>query len=247
MMSLRQCWGPLLLVAGSLLAIAAVQPPSQGVILTPEEAARQGRALATQIISERPTENGANTGVMTIRRESDNRRTRIPIKFEVITGPDKWLSRYNAGTTVATVIHNDALPNEYQLRTPDGSTKTLSANQANMAFAGSDFSIADLGLEFLHWPDQRLTRKEMKRSRSCNVLTSINPHPVPGGYSEVISWLDIQSTNGILYAEAYDYRGKELKEFTPKKLIHGQLAEMEIYNAQTKSHTTVDFNVDESK
>lgn len=246
MMSLRQYWGLLLLVAGSLLALAPVQPPSQGVTLTPEEAARQGRALATQIISERPTENVINTGVMTIR-DTHNRRTRIPIKFEVITEPNNWLSRYIAGQTVATVVHNDAQPNEYQLRKPDGSTTALTANQANMPFAGSDFSIADLGLEFLHWPDQRLTRKEVKRTRSCNVLTSINPHPVPGGYSQVTSWLDIQSTNGILYAEAYDYQGKILKKFVPKKLIRGQLAEMEIDNVPTDSQTTVDFNLNESK
>lgn len=246
MMSLRQCWGPLLLVAGSLLAIAAVQPPSEGVTLTPEEAARQGRALATQIISERPVENVTNTGVMTIR-DTNDRRTRIPIKFEVITAPDNWLSRYIGGTTVATVFHNDAQPNEYQLRAPDGSTTTLTAHQANTPFAGSDFSIADLGLEFLHWPQQNLTKKEMRRSRSCNVLTSINPHPVPGGYSSVVSWLDIQSTNGILYAEAYDVHGKIFKKFIPKKIIRGQLAEMEIDNVQSDSRTTVDFDVDEPK
>ena len=246
MMSLRQCWRPLPLVAGSLLAIAAVEPPSQGVTLSPEEAARQGHALATQIISERPVENGANTGVMTIR-DTRNKRIRIPIKFEIIAGPDKWLSRYNAGATVATVIHNDAQPNAYQLRAPDGSISTLSANQANTPFAGSDFSIADLGLEFLHWPRQDLTKKEMRRSRSCNVLTSINPNPAPGGYSRVVSWLDIQSTNGIIYAEAYDVQGKKLKEFIPKKVIHGQLAEMEIDNVQTDSRTTVDFDVDKEK
>lgn len=229
-----------------MIAIAAVQPPSQGVTLTPQEAARQGRALATQIISERPVENVTNTGVMTIR-DTHDRRTRIPIKFEVITARNNWLSRYNASTTAATVIHNDALPNEYELRAPDGSTTTLTANQANMPFAGSDFSIADLGLEFLHWPDQRLTNKEMRRSRSCNVLTSINPHPVAGGYSSVVSWLDIESTNGIIYAEAFDLKGKRLKAFIPKKIIHGQLAEMEIDNLQTDSKTTVDFDVDEQK
>lgn len=220
--------------------------PASAIVLTPEQAAHQGRALASQILDEKPLENSTNTGVMTIR-DTRNRRTRIPIKFEIITAPDKWLSRYQGGTTVATVIHDDAEPNEYQLRAPDGSITTLSANQANAPFAGSDFSIADLGLEFLHWPQQDLTKKEMKRSRSCNVLTSINPHPMPGGYSRVVSWLDIQSTNGIIYAEAFDLQGKKLKEFIPKKVIHGQLAEMEIDNVQTDSRTTVDFNVDEAK
>ena len=245
MTSLRQHWRLLPIVA-LLLTTAAVQQPSQGVTLTPEEAARQGHALATQILGEKPPENFINTGVMTIR-DSRNKRTRIPIKFEVITTPSNWLSHYRGGSTVATVIHNGSQPNEYQLRAPDGTTNMLSANQANTPFVGSDFSIADLGLEFLHWPVQNLTKKEMKRSRSCNVLESVNPHPVPGGYSRVVSWLDIQSTNGIIYAEAYDYRGKELKEFIPKKVIHGQLAEMEIDNVQADSRTTVDFDVDKEK
>ena len=237
---------PIFLSFVALLTTAAVQPPSQGVTLTPEEAARQGHDLATHILGEKPPENITNTGVMTIR-DSRNKRTRIPIRFEVITTPNNWLSRYQGATTVATVVHNAAQPNEYQLRTADGSITTLSASQANRPFAASDFSIADLGLEFLHWPQQELTKKEMRRSRSCNVLTSINPHPTPGGYSEVVSWLDIESTNGIIFAEAYDIQGKKLKEFIPKKVIHGQLAEMEIDNVQTDSRTTVDFDVDTGK
>jgi Outer membrane lipoprotein-sorting protein len=218
------------------------QPPPG--TLPPEEAATEGRKLATQILAERPAENVVNTGVMTIRN-SRNKRTRIPIRFDVVATPDnKWISRYQGGETVATVIHDDARPNEYQLRTTDGSTTKLSGSQANIPFAGSDFSIADLGLEFLHWPQQYLVKKEMRRSRSCNVLASVNPNPAPGGYSRVVSWLDIQSTNGIIYAEAYDAQGKKLKEFIPKKVIQGQLAEMEIDNVQTDSRTTVDFDVE---
>jgi len=219
-----------------------IQPPPGA--LAPEEAAKEGRQLVTQILSERPAENAINTGIMTIR-DSKNQRTRIPIRFDIIAAPDnKWISRYQGGKTVATVVHNDSKPNEYQLRTPDGSTTTLSGNQANTPFAGSDFSIADLGLEFLHWPRQYLVKKEMRRSRSCNVLASVNPNPAPGGYSRVVSWLDIQSTNGIIFAEAYDAQGKKLKEFIPKKVIQGQLAEMEIDNVQTDSRTTVDFDVE---
>jgi hypothetical protein len=116
-----------------------------------------------------------------------------------------------------------------------------------MPFAGSDFSIADLGLDFLHWPEQNLIKKEPRRTRLCNVLESVNPQPVPGAYSRVVSWLDIQSTNGIIFAEAYDFQGKKLKQFIPKKVIHGQLAEIEIDNVQTDSRTTVDFDVNEPK
>lgn len=213
--------------------------------LPPEQAAKEGRQLVARILLEKPSENLTNTGVMTIRNARD--RTRIPIRFEVIATPTTWLSRYQAGAVDARVIHDDSRPNEYQLRSPDGTITTLAGNRALMPFAGSDFSIADLGLDFLHWPEQNLIKKEMRRSRSCNVLESVNPQPVPGAYSRVVSWLDIESTNGIIFAEAYDFQGKKLKQFIPKKVIHGQLAEMEIDNVQTDSRTTVDFNVDTEK
>jgi len=117
-------------------------------------------------------------------------------------------------------------------------------------FEGSDFSIADLGLEFFHWPEQRLAKKEMKRSRSCMVLESINPQPAPGTYSRVVSWVDNES-HGIVMAQAYDAQGKEVKEFIPKKVkkVEGQwqLQEMEIDNDQTGSSTRVDFDLGAGK
>ena len=123
---------------------------------------------------------------------------------------------------------------------------TLTAEQANTPFAGSDFSIADLGLEFLHWPDQRLLQKEMKRSRSCRVLESVNPHPVPGGYARIKSWVDAES-HGIVQAEAYDAKGNKVKDFAPKDFskVNGQwqLEEMQISNTQTGSSTTVKFDL----
>ena len=44
-------------------------------------------------------------------------------------------------------------------------------------FAGSDFWIADLGLEFFHWPEQKVLKKEFRRNCSCVVLESTNPNP----------------------------------------------------------------------
>ncbi len=115
-----------------------------------------------------------------------------------------------------------------------------------VGFAGSDFWVADLGLEFLHWPKQLLLKKEMRRSRSCNVLESINPEPVAGAYSRVRCWIDIES-GGIVLAEAFDSQDKLLKEFAPKEIkkIQGewQLEEMEIRNVQAGSRTRVVFNL----
>lgn len=231
--------------AFNLRAQKQVAPPP--ATLSPEESAAQGRALANEILNGKPTENTTSTGVMTIRN-ARNRRRQFPVKFQIFVTPTNWISSYDAGDTAVTVFHDGSQPNRYEFRAPDGKIMTLSGNQAMYPFAGSDFWLADLGLEFFHWPDQRVTRKEMKRTRACQVLESINPNPAPGTYSRVKSWIDNES-HGIVMAEAYDSRGDLIKRFIPKHFekIHGQwqLQEMEIDNTQTGSSTRVDFNLNE--
>src|SRR5262249_41829275 len=56
-------------------------------------------------------------------------------------------------------------------------TQFLSGNELVRPFAGSDFWLCDLGLEFLYWPQQRVLKHEMRRSRSCWVLESTTPQP----------------------------------------------------------------------
>jgi len=217
------------------------QPPTT---IPPEQAAKEGRALVAEILSQKPTQDTTNTGVMTIR--SNGKRTRVPIRFEVFNTPTNWCSRYQGGDTDVTVVHNDGQPNQYQLHERDGKIVNLSASQISLPFAGSDFSLADLGLEFFHWPEQHLIKKEMKRSRSCKVLESVNPQPAPGGDSRVVSWIDNES-DGIVMAQAYDAQGQMLKDFIPQKFekVNGQwqLERMEIDNRQTDSSTRVDFDL----
>ncbi len=118
-------------------------------------------------------------------------------------------------------------------------------------FAGSDFWVADLGLEFFHWPAQRILPKTtkmptLKLGREYTLLESTNPNPSTNGYSRVVTWID-KETGGILAAEAYDFNGKLLKEFWPKSFekVNGQwqVGEMEIRNVQTGSHTRLDFDL----
>src|SRR6185503_9984256 len=116
------------------------------------------------------------------------------------------------------------------------------------AFAGSDFWLMDLGLEFLYWPQQRALRAEMMRSRPCRVLESVTPQPSPGSYARVLSWIDNES-GGVLQAEAYDRQGKLLKKFSLGRIreVRGQwrLQEMRIRNAQTRQQTELKFDLKE--
>lgn len=122
----------------------------------------------------------------------------------------------------------------------------LAGNQTMVPFAGSDFWICDLGLEFFQWPDQKIIGHETRRTRACAVLESTNPDPAPGAYSRVVSWID-NETHGIVHAEAYDAAGKLLKEFDPKsfKKVNGhlELQDMEIRNVQTHSRTWMKFSL----
>ena len=218
------------------------------------EAEEEGRALVADLL--RPPENATNTGLLTIYPAEGNPRE-SPVRFEIFTTPTNWVSTYeaalgNGAIVKLTVIHTDGQPNQYLLSEPPaaGATNTaprkLSGNQTMIPFAGSDFWVADLGLEFFHWPKQHLLKKEMRRSRFCNVLESVNPQPAPGGYSRVDSWLDSESGGPVL-ARACDARGQLLKDFEPKEIkkIHGQwqLEGMEIRNLNTGSRTRIEFNL----
>ena len=124
----------------------------------------------------------------------------------------------------------------------------LNGNETAVPFADSDFWLGDLGLEFFHWPSQKILPKTttLKRGREYTLLESINLTPPTNGYSRVLSWIDRES-GGILAAEAFDAKGKLLKEFEPKsfKKVNGQweLQEMEIRNVQTGSRTRLEFDL----
>jgi len=234
----------LLLLSGVLLLVGFGPPEPPPKPPSPAQAEKEGRALVADLLSRQPGQNVINTGMLKITK-----RPAIPVKFEITATETNWSSIYETATGTndvkLTVVHADELPNEYRF-TGQGQERILGGNGTMIPFAGSDFWVADLGLEFFHWPMQRLVKKEMRRSRSCDVLESINPNPAPGAYSRVVSWIDIES-GGIVFAEAYDFRNRRLKEFAPKdfKKVNGQwqLEDMQIDNDQTGSRTRIEFHL----
>jgi hypothetical protein len=225
--------------------------------IDPIRAGREGQALVADLLAKKP-ENSTNNGVLRIRLPGGEPRE-LPVRIETFCTPTNWVSIYEArpastsgGGTKLTVIHADDRPNEYFLSESSGAAATnippkkLSAEQTMIPFAGSDFWVADLGLEFLHWPKQLLLRKELRHSQSCSVLESTNPNPVPAGYARVVTWIDLNN-DGVLHADAYDAQNHRLKQFDPTELqkVRGerQLEEMEMHNLKTRSHTWIKFNL----
>jgi hypothetical protein len=222
----------------------------------------QGRQLAQKLLDQQPTENFTNPGVLKIR-DSKGNTIEIPTTFEVTVTKSNWQATYSihkintnelhAAWTALIVKHSDNAPTRYQfykvfLEAEEFApiTTNLSGEQTMIPFAGSDFWIADLGLEFLHWPGQKILRGDTARGRLCKVLESTNPDPSTNGYSRVLCWIDNESL-GIVEAKAYDAQNKLLKEFYPKdiKKVDGQwqVGSMEIDNVQTGSRTRLEFDL----
>ena len=213
----------------------------------------QGQQLARKILEQRPDKDFTNSGVLHIR-DVNGKRSEIPIRSQIVVtelNSLNWLSIYQTIITnrevKLMVIHPpDDGSIGYRLF-GDGFQKNLAGDETMTPFAGSDFWMADLGLEFFNWPEQKILKHEMRRGRACKVLESTNPSSTTNGYSRVVSWIDNES-GGIVQAEAYDFKNKLLKEFAPKSFKkvngHWELQEMEIRNVQTGSRTRLEFDLE---
>jgi len=164
-MNVRPAW----LIVSLLLAGFSVPAVTTNDLATAE---REGRELARQLRDARPSTNFTSSGTLVIRASKKQRST-VRFNSRIAVTETNWTSFYEAtdGTNhLATfsVEHQPDAPSRYHLN----HTNLLDAAQTTLPFAGSDFWLADLGLEFFHWPVQLLTRKEIKRGESCSVLES---------------------------------------------------------------------------
>ena len=228
----------------SLLLAAVVAFPALVVVGADDaqDPAQAGRQLAAQLLAQRPTQNYTNHGVLRIKG-TGGYRAEADLGVAITVTATNWSTTYTIGTGAAEtlrIVHTDGAPNRYYYQAPRAAVSEVAGDATMSPVAGSDFWIADLGLEFLHWPKQTLLKKEVKRSRGCSVLESINPHPAASAYSRVVSWIDTES-GGLVQAFAYDLDNKRLKEFYPNdfKKVDGQwqVGIMEMENDQTDSKT----------
>jgi hypothetical protein len=240
------------------ISFAQKQGDSSSKPLDPVQGEREGRTLVAELLEQKPEQTYTN-GLLKIRNAEGAEHTRT-VRFETQITPTNWSSIYEtvpgraAGPSVKLVIvHAGKAPNRYFLseslnsgasNTPPG---TLSPDETMRPFADSDFWIADLGLEFLHWPKQVIAKKEMYSSRFCAVLDSTNPHPTPGSYARVRSWITTEAPHAPVRAEAYDARGKKLKVFDVKSVEkvkgHYQVDAVEMRNVQADTRTIMEFDL----
>lgn len=212
----------------------------------------EGRQLARQLREIRPTQSFTNTATLKLRG-AKARRADLPLQIITSLALTNWQVAYRTAVTnpavvaAFTVAHDEHGSNEYRSISVDGSEScvALAAGQLWTSFAGSDFTLVDLGQEFFHWPEQKLLKKELKKGQSCDVLESRPASALANGYARVVSWID-RDTGGIVQAEAYDAKGKLLKEFELKEAskVNGEwrVTEIEMHNVQTGSRTLLVFD-----
>jgi hypothetical protein len=232
---------------GLAAGLAATAQAGDGL----SDAELQGQALAQKILAQQPANGYTNSGTLEVSGpHATPEHIRITVTVEVTT--TNWSNRYAAssgtnGTEVLLVTHAGAEPSQYRLTVNGAHPVAVDAHQTARPFAGSDFWLCDLGLEFFHWPGQKVLQRHVHRSCACTLLESTNPHPELGGYARVTCWIDNDSL-GIVEAYAYDASGHELKNFYPKNLekVNGQyqVQSMIIKNSQTGSTSHLEFDLD---
>ena len=245
-----------LLTGLHVVVIGAIGLAAESVSGPREQA--DGQALALEVRSMQPASTTTNRATLEIRNAS-GRRQRVPVVIETmapLSDGDRWSTRYRAeagalaGMETLEIVHRaDAAP-EYRLQgRAEAPATAVAPSETGRSFAGSDFSLADLGLEFLHWPEQRLVpapkdHPHMVKGRSCRVLESRNPTGKP--YSRVVSWIDLEF-RGLIQADAYDSRGELVKQFSVGSFrkVDGvwRLKDMEIIDEQRGTKTRLEFEL----
>jgi hypothetical protein len=248
------CAGPAVWLAALVASSPAQSPvPDKLSSLEPDQA---GQMLAESLRTAAPAEDADFRGVLKTRSR-EGQTNLVPFTLHVRAGQTNWQVIYETASAgglpaeTLIVLHAPGRANEYRLARaarpggpPDGPVP-LAGGGADRPLAGSEFWLSDLGLDFLHWPTQRVLKTEMRKGRVCHVLESTGGPVSPGGYARVVSWID-KETGGPLLAEAYGRDGRLLKEFSIRSLkkVQGrwQLQEMSIRNLQTRSRTWIEFN-----
>ncbi len=235
----------------SLVAVTTVRSAESKSAVTPlplPDPDRAGQELAAKLRDAMPEADSSFSGTFQITTSDDTIRI-VPITSTITATSTNWTVTYRATPTngalpeVLTILHTPGQPSRYS-----HSVGTAPVQPVNLAaaFAGSDFSITDLGLEFFHWPKQRREKHEMRHSRNCHVLESVSGNPSTSGYARVMSWVDIES-GGIVRAEAYDKAGKKVKEFKVGhfRKVDGRwhLESMKIWTPTTGQETELKFDL----
>ena len=190
----------------------------------------QGQALASEMRELQLGIPGDMRVLLKIRL-SDGRRLERRLTKQTRDLPNGWQDMFEldaqGGTSTEWVVithlrglapiyhyHSSMQGGEHPPAQLDLNQGALPRESIMRPLGESGFWLADLGLEFLHWPHQRLIahRIQMRKGVSCQVLESRREPSLQVGYDRVRAWVS-REHGGIIYAEAYNAAGKKIKIF----------------------------------
>ena len=219
---------------------------------------REGQALAKELRLVQLGIPGPITATFKIRKR-DGTRVEHDVQKHTEQFENGWrdLFQISKGSTAESewlwIKHSAGASPSYklavsrQLPTAPDAFRNLNSEQAMASIGESDFWIVDLGLDFLHWPDQRIFQSKIKRRKgvACRLLESSRPTRSLSGYYKVRSWISIEN-GGIVYAEAFDINDRKIKVFEVAGVekIEGvwYLKGLRIRNLRDKSMTVLEFD-----
>jgi hypothetical protein len=237
-----------------LVFLLAVSAFAQGTKSLPSAAPDEkidAAALIKEVLANAPKSHRQMMGLLKIRAEDGSHRE-VPLKWMVRLVGEEWHDIYQTPDKgsipqqVLIVMHRQDATNRYEYQIEEKAVPNIATNLFS-PFATSDFWLADLGLEFLHWPNPKHVKTEMRKHRPCYVIETVNPHPENGGYARVLSWIDTEY-GGLIRAEGYTADKKLLKEFQlagfTKVDGRWQVKAMTIRNDQTDTNTRLEFDLE---
>lgn len=223
-----------------------------------------GPAIAAQIRSGVPEEPSEIRGQLEISAPKSKKK--VPVSCRVLLHEDSWETVYETAAIVNTpaekliVRHFPDKVNLYLFARAAAVTSAvpetveITSDVANATrLAGSDFSLGELGMDFLHWPTQervKLAKPRLKLGQECYLLESSRPGS--NGVVRVRSYID-KDTDGLIAAEGFDAKGHVLKEFSLSgssfTKVNGQwkLEKMEMQSPDLESVTVLRFDVKGAK
>jgi len=178
----------------------------------------QGQEWAQRLRTVAPEEPSTNQAVLRIRHREGRRQ--VPVTVITQPGKGRWSVEYQvAGTSangageISRIHYSTQGPPTFEARVeaPGKSPAKVVSASGDRAIANSDFLLHELGMEFLHWPEQRLIGRELSNGRWCQVLESVSKKSE--GPASVKSWID-EKLGVLLSAEVYDARKVRLKHFS---------------------------------
>lgn len=223
-----------------------------------------GDQVASRVRSTIPAENGVIAGEFEITRKTRPKYRKVPVVCSVVVQESTWESIYEVTGDAENpperlvIKHSPSTPNQYFYARAESTSARLpelrpvAGNKvSSVSFAGSDFSISDLGLDFLSWPKQVKIAEKKCLGRPCVMLESCNtaePEIV-----RVVSFID-KEVDHPLKAEAYTRDDpKPVKMFSLAgssfKKVNGRyrLEKIKIENFATGSETILRYKIEQGR